>query len=248
MRQTPRRLAGARPRHRRRPGARDRHAREPRRRPPTGRGDRPRLPGEPRGLAARAGREPTRPYLSTEDVMTTATAARVPDRASTQREGLRCRIRLADGRVFAGRARAGTPPGAAARDAARAHRRLGRARRRGRRDGRLHITTRRRADHFLPGGAAGRGGWLEELLELAGAHADAGGGVRRPGRPVRSRAARSRRSARPASCGSTSTARASCTALWAFLAERPCHLLSRAAGRAAARLLEARPSRSRRRA
>ena len=33
----------------------DRHAREPRRRPPSGRGDRPRLPGNFRGRAAASG-------------------------------------------------------------------------------------------------------------------------------------------------------------------------------------------------
>src|SRR2546423_555478 len=43
-----------------------------------------------------------------------------------------------------------------------------------RRDGRLQITTRRRADHFLRGGQAGGGDWLGPLLALAARHADAG--------------------------------------------------------------------------
>ena len=43
-----------------------------------------------------------------------------------------------------------------------------------RRDERLQITTRRRADHFLPGGLAGGGDSLRALLELAACHADRG--------------------------------------------------------------------------
>ena len=40
-----------------------------------------------------------------------------------------------------------------------------------RRAGRLQITTRRRSDHFLPGGATREQGWLAALLELADHHA-----------------------------------------------------------------------------
>ena len=107
--------------------------------------------------------------------MPAATAARAPERAPSQRAGLRCRIRLADGRTFAGE----LPP--------ERHRslQLGMLHSQtsglvelaagSRRDGRLHITTRRRTDHFLPGGAAGGGeGWLDPLLELAGRHAERG--------------------------------------------------------------------------
>ena len=94
-----------------------------------------------------------------------------------------------------------------------------------RRDGRLQITTRRRADHFLPGGGAGRGGWLAALLGLAERHADAGEEVFLA--PAVRSAARGDKHAvsetrflwvdvdRPDGL----------PALWAFLAERPCHLL-----------------------
>ena len=121
----------------------------------------------------RGGSRP-RPYLSTEDVMPTATAARVPDRASSQRERLRCRIRLADGRVFAGEL------------APERHRAL--------QLGMLHEHTaglvelaagrqarRPAADHHPPArrslprpAAPAAGGWLEELLELAERHAARG--------------------------------------------------------------------------
>lgn len=37
-------------------------------------------------------------------------------------------------------------------------------------DGELHIHTRRRTDHFLPGGAAGDSAWLECLLQLVAGH------------------------------------------------------------------------------
>ena len=106
--------------------------------------------------------------------MTTATAARVPDRARTQREGLRCRIRLADGRVFAGDL---APERHRALQLGMLHEHTAgfvELAAGSRREGRLHITTRRRADHFLAGGAAGQSGWLEELLELAQRHAARG--------------------------------------------------------------------------
>lgn len=102
-----------------------------------------------------------------------------------------------------------------------------------RRDGRLQITTRRRADHFLPGGQAGRGDWLQPLLALAARHADAGQEVFLA--PAMRAAARGDKHAvsetrfllvdvdRPDGL----------PALWAFLAERPCHLLvESSAGRA----------------
>ncbi|MBV8220840.1 MAG: hypothetical protein JO325_20445, partial [Solirubrobacterales bacterium] len=43
-----------------------------------------------------------------------------------------------------------------------------------RRDGRLQITTRRHADHFLPGGRSGGDSWRQSLLELAAQHGDRG--------------------------------------------------------------------------
>ena len=72
-------------------------------RPPAGRGDRPRLPDHRRPPSSRRrDRRPASPYLSKEDPMPAATAAPARHRATTAREGLRCRVRLADGRVFAG--------------------------------------------------------------------------------------------------------------------------------------------------
>lgn len=157
--------------------------------------------------------------------MSAATAAPARHRASTARERLRCRLRLADGRVFSGplgpeRHRAlqlgvlHEQTGGLVEIAAGA-----------RRDGRLQITTRRRTDHFLPGGQAGRGDWLGPLLALAARHADAGEEVFLA--PAIRSAARGDKHAviesgflwvdidRPDGL----------PALWAFLAERPCQLL-----------------------
>ena len=152
--------------------------------------------------------------------MPTATAARAEDRANRTREGLRCRVRLADGRMFAG----ALPP--------ERHRALQLGLLHGqtdglvelaagaRRDGRLQITTRRRADHFLPGGRPG----LRALLELAAHHADRGEEVFLA--PAVRSAARGGKQA-------VSETRflwvdvdqpGQLHALWAFLAERPCHL------------------------
>ena len=138
---------------------------------------------------------------------------------------MRCRVRLADGRVFSG------PLGP------ERHRTLqleilhehtaglveiaaG-----ARRDGRLRITTRRRADHFLPGGQAGGADWPHALLALAARHADAGEEVFLA--PAARSAARGDKHA-------VSETRFlwvdvdepdGLPALWPFLAERPCHLL-----------------------
>ena len=99
-----------------------------------------------------------------------------------------------------------------------------------RRDGWLQITTRRRSDHFLPGGGAGGGGWLEALLELAEHHAARGEEVFVA--PAVRGAARGEKQAvlesrflwvdvdRPGQLH----------ALWAFLAERPCHMLIESGG------------------
>ena len=89
-------------------------------------------------------------------------------------EGLRCRVRLADGRSFTGELPAyrhrslqlgvlheqtdGLVELAAGR----------------RSDGALRLSTRKRSDHFLPGGRAGGRSWLEDLLALAARHADRG--------------------------------------------------------------------------
>jgi hypothetical protein len=162
--------------------------------------------------------------------MPTATAARTRKQASSPHQGLRCRVRLADGRIFAGEL------------SAERHRRLqigllhewsdglvelaaG-----SRRDGRLQITTRRRADHFLPGGSAGRAGWLEALLELAAFHA---------GRGEELFVAPAVRSVARGDKHAVSESRwlwvdvdgpGQLHALWALLAERPCHLLVESGG------------------
>jgi hypothetical protein len=102
-----------------------------------------------------------------------------------------------------------------------------------RRDGRLQITTRRRPDHFLPGGGGGGGEWLRALLELAARHAERGEEVFVA--PAVRTAARGDKHA-------VSETRflwvdvdepEGLPALWALIAERPCHLLvESSAGRA----------------
>jgi hypothetical protein len=143
---------------------------------------------------------------------------------------LRCRIRLADGRTFTGE----LPP--------QRHRAVQLGMLHGdarglvelaagvRREGRLQITTRRRADHFLPGGGSGDEAWLQALLELAGQHADRGEEVFLA--PAARSAARGEKHAvsetrwlwvdvdQPGQLHS----------LWGFLAERPCHLLVESGG------------------
>jgi hypothetical protein len=95
-----------------------------------------------------------------------------------------------------------------------------------RRDGRLQITTRRRADHFLPGGRTGEVGWRHALLE----HVERGEEV------FLAPAVRS--AARGDKHGVTGSRwlwvdvdqPGQLHALWAFLAERPCHLLVESGG------------------
>ena len=99
-----------------------------------------------------------------------------------------------------------------------------------RRDGRLQIATRRRADHFLAGGGAGRADWLRALLALAARHADSGKEVFVA--PASRMAARGDKHAVSATrvlwvdVGQPDEL----PALWAFLAERPCHLLVQSGG------------------
>jgi hypothetical protein len=157
--------------------------------------------------------------------MPAATDAPTRHRASDDGEELRCRIRLADGRTFAG---ALAPERHRALQLGVLHEQSGglvELAAGARRDGRLHITTRRRADHFLPGGHTGEATWMESLLVLAGRHADAGGEVFLA--PAVRAAARGDKHA-------VSETRFlwvdvdepnGLPALWAFLAERPCHLL-----------------------
>ena len=88
--------------------------------------------------------------------MPIATAVRAPQRASSASAGLRCRIRLADGRTFAGEL---APERHRSLQIGLLHQDtegLVELAAGVRRDGRLQITTRRRADHFLPGGGTGR--------------------------------------------------------------------------------------------
>jgi hypothetical protein len=98
-----------------------------------------------------------------------------------------------------------------------------------RRDGRLQITTRRRADHFLPGGRGG-GEWLRPLLDLAAQHVERGEEVFVA--PAVRTAARAEKHAVGASrflwVDVDQSGRLG--ALWAFLAERPCHLLVESGG------------------
>jgi hypothetical protein len=99
-----------------------------------------------------------------------------------------------------------------------------------RRDARLQITTRRRADHFLPGGRSGGDEWRHALLELAAGHASRGEEV------FLAPAARSApRGDKHAVCASRwlwvdVDQPGQLHALWAFLAERPCHLLVESGG------------------
>jgi len=162
--------------------------------------------------------------------MPTATAVRSPQRASSAPAGLHCRVRLADGRVFTGEL------------APERHRSLQigllhqdtegliEVAAGVRRDGRLQVTTRRQGDHFLPGGGSRGDGWRQALLELAARHADRGEEV------FLAPAARySRRGDKHAVCASRwlwvdVDQPGQLHALWAFLAERPCHLLVESGG------------------
>src|SRR5881392_4280615 len=85
-----------------------------------------------------------------------------------QPAGLRCRVRLADGRVFSG---ALPPARHRAMQLGMLHADTGelveltpgtRSA-----DGKLALDRRRRAEHYLPGGAAGRRDWLAALLAHA---------------------------------------------------------------------------------
>ena len=99
-----------------------------------------------------------------------------------------------------------------------------------RREGRLLIKTRRRSDHFLPGGAAGEERWLHALLELAARHADRGEEVFLA--PAARVNARGDKHAVPETrfLWVDIYNPGQLNALWAFLAERPCHLLIASGG------------------
>ena len=157
--------------------------------------------------------------------MPAATAAPARHRANTAREGLRCRVRLADGRVFTGPL---APERHRALQLGILHEHtdgLVELAAGARRDGRLQITTRRRADHFLPGGQAGGGDWLEALLALAARHADAGEEVFLAPAVRREAARRQARGQRdPLPVGRRRRARRAARTL-GVPRERPCHLL-----------------------
>ncbi|HEX5922740.1 MAG TPA: hypothetical protein VFY45_02835 [Baekduia sp.] len=144
--------------------------------------------------------------------------------------GLRCRVRLADGRTFSGelpsvRHRALQLGMLHADSDGLVELAAGR-----RRDGRLAIATRERADHFLPGGASGDGDWLARLLALAEQHAARdeevflAPAVRDHARGDEDAVAYTRALwidvDRPGQL----------PALWALLASKPCHLLIESAG------------------
>ena len=163
--------------------------------------------------------------------MPAATAARPPrNLPHTRATGLRCRVRLADGRVFAGPV---APERHRALQLGMLHEQTS-----GlvelaagiRRDGGLQITTRRRSDHFLPGGAVGEGGWLEALLELAENHAGRGEEVF-VAPAVRSAARGGKQAVSETRFLWVDVDRpGQLDALWGFLAERPCHLLIESGG------------------
>ena len=108
-------------------------------------------------------------------------------------------------------------------------------------DGELRLDRRARPEHFLPGGAAGDPGWLAALL--AHAAADRRRRLRAPARRRR-RARRGVRRRRPAHAPRGDKDAVAATrflwvdvdrpgrlhALWALLAERPCHLLIESGG------------------
>jgi hypothetical protein len=162
--------------------------------------------------------------------MTASTVAPVRDRAPREREGLRCRVRLTDGRVFSGPL---APERHRALQLGILHEETGglvELAAGARRAGRLQITTRRRADHFLLGGRVGGGDWVRALLELAARHADRGEEVF---------AAPAARAAARGDKHAVSETRVlwvdvdqpdQLHVLWAFLAERPCHLLVASGG------------------
>jgi hypothetical protein len=99
-----------------------------------------------------------------------------------------------------------------------------------RRNGQLRLTTRRKPDHYLPGGATSQHRWLERLLELAARHAERGDEVF---------VAPAIRTAPSGDKDAVSCSRwlwvdidqaGQLHRLWGFLAERPCHLLVQTGG------------------
>ena len=155
---------------------------------------------------------------------------------------MRCRVRLADGRVFSGelpaerhralqlgmlhadtRELVELTPGARAPD------------------GKLDVDRRRRPEHYLPGGASGQDGWLEALLGHAGRIVTGAfarelfDGAPREEAFVGVAPRTQRRGSKDAVAASRFLwvdvdRPGQLPALWAFLAERPCHLLIESGG------------------
>lgn len=155
--------------------------------------------------------------------------ARAGPRASPS-DGLRCRLRLANGRTFAGelpaeRHRALQLGMLHAESDGLVELAAG-----ARRDGNLAISTRNRPDHFLPGGSTGQGDWLDRLLALADSHANHGEelfaapAVRHEPRGDKHAVAYTR------ALWVDVDQPGQLPALWTFLAARPCHLLLSSGG------------------
>ena len=180
-------------------------------------------------LAGRGGAG-SRRYLSREEQMSTATAVHASQRAQRTRKGLRCRVRLADGRVFVGEL---APERHRSLQIGLLHRDtegLVELAAGVRREGRLQIPTRRRANHFLVAGRTGGDQWRHALAELAARHDHRGEEV------FLAPASRSApRGDKHAVCASgwlwvDIDQPGQLHALWACLAERPCHLLVASGG------------------
>ena len=184
-----------------------------------------------------------------------ARSARVARAGPDAPSELGCRVRLADGRVFRGalqpaRHRALQLGMLHAQTAGLVELTPGTRSP----DGRLEIDRRRRREHYLPGGASGQPGWLEALLEHAeqitrgryAARIDPADEVREEvfvGVAPRS-AMTPAGSSNPdaVACGGKDAVAhtrflwvdvdrpGELGALWAFLAERPCHLLIESGG------------------
>jgi hypothetical protein len=170
------------------------------------------------------------------------TAPAAPEAAGAGGPPLRCRVLLATGRVFTGELPAARHRalqlGMLHADTAELVELTPGVRPPG---GKVDLDRRRRPEHYLPGGASGGPGWLDALLAhadriVAGAYADR----RFDGRPREEAfvgvTPRLRRR------GNKDAVTASrflwvdvdgperLPALWAFLAERPCHLLIESGG------------------
>ena len=182
-----------------------------------------------------------------------ARSARVARAGPDPSSELGCRVRLADGRVFRGalpaaRHRALQLGMLHAQTAGLVELTPGTRSP----DGRLEIDRRRRREHYLPGGASGHSGWLGALLEHAdditrGRYAERvyGGRVREEvfvGVAPRSATPQDLDDPEAEPCGGKDAVThtrflwvdvdrpGELGALWAFLAERPCHLLVESGG------------------